>query len=125
MKRLLGAMLLFAVPLVAQTTYTQVTFKCLPASCTSAQFTPSGTLSYTADIPYTGASFVNGTATWDGNTYHDFSGKMTWIGPVGADGKWEVSGTFDNGKYSVSEFFVCFRGSCGTGSNKSGTVVGP
>jgi hypothetical protein len=109
-----------------QTIYTQTTLNCTITACSNAQFSPSATLSYTAPIHYYGGSFVNGTAVWDGVEYTDFQGKMTWLGyqnhyPYGT---WQVQGTFDSGRYTVTEIFWCFR-SCGSRSNVSGMVVGP
>jgi hypothetical protein len=115
----------FASSASGQTVYTQTTLSCGLTGCTNAQFTPTATLSYGENLRYYGGKFT-GAVIWNGSEYTDFAGQLNWAGygnhyPLGT---WLLQGTFDNGLYTVTETFFCFR-SCGIRSNVAGTVVGP
>lgn len=125
MKKQLFLILAMSLPLFAQTAYVQTTKTCYLNACTNAQFTPSATLSYSLHATYFGQP-VTGEVTWNGTEYADFHGEYNFLGygnhyPYG---EYELKGTFDNGAYTLTEDFFCFR-SCGLHSNVSGSVVGP
>jgi hypothetical protein len=121
-------LLMLASFAVGQTTYVQTTSNCGSTNCTGAKFTPSGTLSYsvTYQTGLCGSSFTEGTAIWNGQEFHDFTGSYKFIGYAGYPfGKYLLQGTFNNGLYTVSETFKTAYRSCSPISNLSGTVVGP
>jgi hypothetical protein len=121
------AVLGLACTLRAQSSYTvysQTTLNCQLTTCTDAQFTPPGDLSYAFPFRTMGQQNVAGQVTWNGATYTDAVASMTWQGygnhyPYGT---WEVRGTFNAGTGTVIEHFYCYK-SCGAHSNHDGEVI--
>jgi hypothetical protein len=119
-------LLMFSASLAfTQTTYVQTTATCTERSCTNAQFTPAATFSYNVNLQTCGGSF-SGAANWNGNQYLDFVGTYKWLGyfRYPYNGKYLLQGTFDGGRYTVSETFETGFRSCSAIANLSGTVVG-
>src|ERR1700741_158210 len=87
--------LLLSLASFAQTTYTQSTKNCSVQSCSNAQFSPTATLSYSDNIQYYGNRTFFGAVIWNGVSYTDFTGTLTWLGygnhyPYAT---WELKGT--------------------------------